>query len=876
MEMPRQIVVDASAVNENPAAVFRGLGCVSGNGSSRLLMDYKYQFPQVYKEILRLLFEPGYGAGLSHLKLELGADINSSSGTEPCTMRSADETADVTRGAGFRLAADAKKLNPALTLDLLRWGEPHWVTKAFEESREAGFAARFSWYYETLLAAYETYGLIFDYISPDANETDRTDTDWLLYFAEHLKAKKDAPFDTSAIRIVASDEVGTQTIALEMVLSDALREAVDVIGLHYTTNADENVATMHNTYHKEVWYSEGIAPCGVPSLSCRADHNGLTGSNGAIDVANRIINAYAHSHMVMYEFQPPVCGYYDGSCYAPKQLITANEPWSGHYSVDIGLWVAAHFTRFAAPGWKYVDDACFGDGEENHVIWNTTHNYMTLLSPDHSQLTMHFTNDSDQPRSYLVTLRGLDALPKTIALVQTAGSSDCTHIDQNWFRVVQEIRMHAVKGEAAFPVVVRPHSILTATTMDVSGVCGTQQLRARIPERARLTLPYTMGMTQALLSGRDGAPLYTTDQGGAFELVHTPEGIFLEQKILHDALPTNWRFRGTPDPLTSFGDDSWADYQASAQVVFADPAPENYAALGIRYNSAVTCPESSACGFSIRLYADGRWEMRYMDEVLAAGDTPSYQYEGVHRLGICAIGTLLMCFVDGHSVHEQKLDDRPIVRSGRMWLQSAYYRNRFSEITAKPLPFSPEFYCYRFDCMAPQVRYIKDEISRWSLQGMAGYQFFHRTCAQGSDGCAAQIRFYGSGIRLIGRAEGLHMSVWLDGDLYSEDYSVRESRFRECFLAVEQLHRGWHILEFEIQGGTMDLDVAEIPTADTHPVYDPSRFPEDPYALTPAAPEEKARPSRLGRAAIPLAGAAATGLAVAFTVGKVLKRRKKK
>ena len=40
-------------------------------------------------------------------KLELGADINSTSGTEPSVKRSADEPADVTRGAGFILAADA-------------------------------------------------------------------------------------------------------------------------------------------------------------------------------------------------------------------------------------------------------------------------------------------------------------------------------------------------------------------------------------------------------------------------------------------------------------------------------------------------------------------------------------------------------------------------------------------------------------------------------------------------------------------------------------------------------------------------------------------------------------------------------------------------
>lgn len=47
----------------------------------------------------------------------------------------------------------------------------------------------------------------------------------------------------------------------------------------------------------------------------------------------------------MYEFQPAVASYYDGSCYAPKQLIRAWNPWSGHYAMDIGFWMAMHFSR---------------------------------------------------------------------------------------------------------------------------------------------------------------------------------------------------------------------------------------------------------------------------------------------------------------------------------------------------------------------------------------------------------------------------------------------------------------------------------------------------------------------------------------------------
>ena len=131
------------------------------------------------------------------------------------------------------------------------------------------------------------------------------------------------------------------------------------------------------------------------------------GKNGPIDVANRIINSYYNGKMVMYEFQPAVAAYYDGACYAPKQLIRAWEPWSGHFVLDIGFWLAMHFSRFARKGWMYVNGACYGDGEENHAIANTTHNFMTLTAPDRSEMSMFFTNESEDVRIYTVQVKDM-------------------------------------------------------------------------------------------------------------------------------------------------------------------------------------------------------------------------------------------------------------------------------------------------------------------------------------------------------------------------------------------------------------------------------------------------------------------------------------
>ncbi len=873
-----EIIVDGNTVNENPAAAFRGLGCVTSSGSSRLLMDYKVKFPDIYEEIVKQLFAPNYGAGLTHIKVEFGADINSSSGTEPCVKRAADEVPDVTRGAGFMLAADAKRINPRVTADLLRWGEPHWVTAAFKESKEAGFAARYRWFYETLVAAYITYGLTFDYISPDANETSQADAEWLIYFAEHLRSQENPPYDFSAIKLVASDEVGSRTIALAMLDSERLRNAIDVIGLHHTTYGDDNTQLLHDVYGKEIWYSEGIAPCNVPELSCRVDGCGMSGANGPIDVANRIINSYVHGRMVMYEFQPAIAAHYDGACCSPKQLMTANTPWSGHYKRDIGFWIASHFTRFARTGWQYVDSACFGDGEENQAIWNTTHNFVTLVSPERTQMTMHISNDSDVPRSYLVIISHLPYLPRYLHMVETAGCSNPNQIERNWFKVVDTVHMHPVKGEMAFPVVVKPHSLMTITTMDVTELKSNDSPYPAIPEDRRLSMPFSDKFTyeEAFLTSRGGAPLYTTDQGGAFEVVKTENGNVLQQMITLDSLPTDCDFRRTPDPITCFGDDKWANYQCSTKFRFAADSMDNYAALGIRYNSSSACAETASCGLILRLYADGKWEFSYMDDVLDIGRIKDFNYDRVHELHIMAIGTLILAFADGHSLIEMRTENCPMVRSGRMCLQSALYRNQFLEISADTIPMTVPSYCWRLDCLAPQIRYSEKAKNSWILDGMADYRFYNRTSAKGSAGSEMEIRFHGSGIYLLGKTDRAVINLYLDGRLYAANVLIENTQFRECFYSIEEISTDWHTLKMVITEGSLEFDAAEIPTNDANPVYTPPALPSKQAKSTVHRPARKARSSsKLAKAAIPLAGVAATSLAVAFTVGAVVNKKKK-
>ncbi|MGN0621290.1 MAG: family 16 glycoside hydrolase [Porcipelethomonas sp.] len=802
----KDVIIDAFSVNKNPACEFKGLGAITANNSSRLLIDYKAKNPDAYEEIMEALFRKDYGASLSHVKIELGADVNSSSGTEPCVKRYCDEKADVTRGAGFIFASDAKKINPDITVDLLRWGEPAWVRIAFEQGKEYGYEARYRWYKETMEAAFDTYGLEFDYISADGNETEKADGEWIVYFSERLKNETDLRYDYSKIRIIASDEPGTRNIAESMINNEDLRNAVDVIGLHYTTYGDENTAVLNEKYGKEIWYSEGIAPCNISELSVNADGNGISGINSLTDVTNRIINSYCHGKMTMYEYQPAVAAYYTGSNYAPKQLIAAEEPWSGYYSIGSGLWGAAHITHFIRKGWKYVDSACFGDGNENHFITDTTSNYMTLMS-DEGDYTVILSNDSDTPRKYRFTLKNMIKPDSELNCIETRGPESGGKYNENWFRFINRIVPTENHGEYSFILELKPFSVMTVTTLSAEHVNGIETVKIPEYKSSRLPLPYidSFNYNDDFLRTRGNAPLYTTDQGGAFEIRRDGEENVLVQLITSDMIPSDWRFRNTPDPALSLGDDKWSDYTLKAEIKFADTSPDNYAAIGIRYNSAVTCDYTAESGYQFRIYPDGKWQLKYMDSVIESGYEYNISSENWNFIRISAEGRRIKCYVNKELVCDY-LASVPMITSGRVSIYSAFFRNEFRNLAVLPILGSPVC-CERIDCLSGVFCYSDG----WKKNAMDSFRFYNRTSvSSGNKNDFFTFEFSGENFSLLGEAENLRLKIEVDDRILAAGYTIEKCGSKQVFYCKRGLASGNHYAKVTVLAGSLKFDSAEV------------------------------------------------------------------
>jgi galactosylceramidase len=135
------MTVNCQIDSNGGGTAFDGVGSVSAASVSRFLVEYPEHAKQ---DIIRFLFAPGVGASLHELKVEIGSDINSSSGTEACHCRTKAEYDDMaahidepeyapnierfTRGYEWEVMRWARAANPEIKFSAMPFAAPEWCT----------------------------------------------------------------------------------------------------------------------------------------------------------------------------------------------------------------------------------------------------------------------------------------------------------------------------------------------------------------------------------------------------------------------------------------------------------------------------------------------------------------------------------------------------------------------------------------------------------------------------------------------------------------------------------------------------------------------------------------------------------------------------
>ncbi|MGH9351733.1 MAG: galactosylceramidase [Terriglobia bacterium] len=551
-------------INGNsPGRVFDGMGALSAGASSRLLIDYP---EPARSQILDYLFKPDYGAALQHLKVEIGSDVNSTDGSEPSFARTRTEMGrpNFNRGYEWWLMEEAKKRNPHIILDSLAWGAPGWIGNGhFYAQDMADYTAKF------IQGAKSAHQLNVAYTGI-WNERQYQPGYVKLLGATLLK-------NHLSTRIVCCDltrgEHQWSRVTDDMMSDPAFQKAVSVIGVHAPDVFEPDTAAgAAKASGKPLWASEDeffYYTRGLPR-----QWNPFAESLAMLYNRN-----YIEDRITATEIWSPITSYYDILPAPRSGLMTANTPWSGHYEVDPTVWVTAHTTQFAQPGWRYVDSACgFLQGEGS---------YVTLKSPSGKDYSVILeTVQAGAPQR--VTFRITGGLSKgTVHVWETNAAKTFDHVSD------------MTPENGSFSMTLDPDSVYSLST-----TTGQHKGAASPPPPAPFPFPFKEDFEHT----RSGeSPKYFADQDGAFEVWPCTQrrGHCLFQVITR--MPIPWGI--SPDPFTMLGDATWTDYKVSADAMATEPG--DVTLLG-RIDSADFFKDHHArwpSGYILMVSQDGGWKL---------------------------------------------------------------------------------------------------------------------------------------------------------------------------------------------------------------------------------------------------------------------------
>ena len=327
---------------------FDGHGGVSGGGgSSRLLIDYPE--PQ-RSEILDYLFLPKFGASMTQLKLEIGADSQTTQGVEPSHMHTRNDPGGFQRGWNWWLATEARRRNPALTLTGAQWGAPGWVAgRQLSSLGNLTNADNVRYVTAWVKGAKVHHNLTIDYVAVSKNEYPQVapgQADYVLALRRSLDAE-----GLHATGLLAGDQDQEWVLPDYLLANSTLASAIQVLSCHVCRVSSASGPTQAVLASgKKIWMTE--------------EHfNGATAESdwaNAARLAKHINLNFLTMSMTATIVWTVSYSWYPGVDLGNGHLvglgvIDAHQPWSGWYNASSpSTWVMAHTNQFATPGWRYL------------------------------------------------------------------------------------------------------------------------------------------------------------------------------------------------------------------------------------------------------------------------------------------------------------------------------------------------------------------------------------------------------------------------------------------------------------------------------------------------------------------------------------------
>ncbi len=548
---------------------FDGVGGLSGGGcSTRLLADYN---SKQYSQLMDYLFLPGFGSSLHILKVEIGGDMQSTDGTEPSHMHSANDE-NYERGYEWKVMVEAKKRNPNIILYGLSWGFPAWVG---EGKKSPWTNSTVAYTVKWILGAKKYYNLDIDYIGI------WNERGWDRGYTLSLKAALTAA--GLKTKIVGHDAGWDVCDALSRDAEWAA--AVDVIGAHYpAANIKDNCAALN----KVQWASEDMS---------------VHWNTGAECWARELNENYVRANLTGTIAWDLVNSFYDRLSFAGDGILRAVEPWSGFYEIGRVVWAAAHWGQFTKAGWFFLQH---GKGVG---LLDNGGSYVALTDPSNQQLTIiveTMKHDSSQcawshSADYTIT--------DQTATFQL--DSSFAHINQFFvffsnFSTLDANQSFIYKGiitltDGSFTLQLPIGGLYTIST--INGTKGNYDAQ---PVSMPFPLPYQDNFDQYQVSAEAA---YFSDQSGSWEIVDTSgsHGKVMKQTV--PEVPISWCSEA-PYPFSVIGDSNWKQpLNVSVDVLF-ETVGTAFVAVGVEKGSCgVGGVGSPAIVFSINTTNNGLWQL---------------------------------------------------------------------------------------------------------------------------------------------------------------------------------------------------------------------------------------------------------------------------